>query len=129
MSDNPNPRYVVDGHEAENEESNLAGDGEFPPFRVLDTDAQNYLPGTYKTRAEAETAAKRALAYKPLKDELLEFDDELECVAKSCNWLLRETSDNGLKGELAALLESVRAMRNRLPPMIDSAPTYSDLEA
>jgi hypothetical protein len=125
---NPNPRYVVDGHEAKNKESCLAGDGQFPPFRVLDTDAQNYLPGTYKTRAEAEKAAARALHYKPLKDELLEFDDELQRVAKSCKWLLLETSDNGLKGELAALLESVRSMSNRLPPMIDTAPTYSDLE-
>lgn len=49
-------RYCVDGHEYPDTESNLAGDGQHPPFRVFDIDAQDYLPGVYATRAEAEAA-------------------------------------------------------------------------
>lgn len=51
-----NPRYVVDGHEFENEESNMAGDGNFPPFRIFDTDKQDYVGPEYPTRAAAEAA-------------------------------------------------------------------------
>jgi hypothetical protein len=47
-------KYSVDGHEFENEESNLAGDGQFPPFRIFDINAQDYLPGIYASRADAE---------------------------------------------------------------------------
>lgn len=54
-------RYVVDGHEFENPESDLLGDGQFPPFRILDIEAQDYLPGVYNTRAEAETAMQAVI--------------------------------------------------------------------
>ncbi|WP_425902475.1 hypothetical protein [Agrobacterium radiobacter] len=47
-------KFCVDGHEFENEESALAGDGEFAPFRIFDIENQDYLPGTYPTREEAE---------------------------------------------------------------------------
>lgn len=53
---NPNPKYCVDGHEYPNEESCLAGDGQYKPFRIFDTDAQDYLPGVFDTREEAEAA-------------------------------------------------------------------------
>lgn len=53
---NPNPRYVVDGHEFENADSNLMGDGTFPPFLIFNTDAQDHLPQTYQTRGAAEAA-------------------------------------------------------------------------
>lgn len=53
---NPNPRYCVDGHEFNNVDSEMAGDGQFAPFRVFDTKAQDYLPGTYATRVDAERA-------------------------------------------------------------------------
>lgn len=48
------PHLCVDGHEFANAESNLAGDGQFPPFRVFDVEAQDYLPGTFPTRIAAE---------------------------------------------------------------------------
>jgi hypothetical protein len=47
-------KFCVDGHEFENEESALAGDGRFAPFRIFDIKNQDYLPGTYQTREEAE---------------------------------------------------------------------------
>lgn len=53
---NPNPKLCVDGHEFADRESNLTGDGKFAPFRIFDTDAQDYLPGEYPTRAAAENA-------------------------------------------------------------------------
>lgn len=51
------PRYVVDGHEFPNEESNFLGDGEYPPFVIFDVDRQENLPGEYGTRTEADQAA------------------------------------------------------------------------
>lgn len=41
--------YCVDGHEFDNEESNLAGDGRYAPFRVFDIAAQDYVGPTYST--------------------------------------------------------------------------------
>lgn len=61
---NPNPPYVVDGHEFPNEESNLAGDGEFPPFRIFDTNAQDYVCGTFATREAAQFVCDRMNAAK-----------------------------------------------------------------
>lgn len=56
MQSNPNPKLVVDGHEFPDEESELSGDGQYAPFYIFDTDAQDYLPGTYESREEAEAA-------------------------------------------------------------------------
>jgi hypothetical protein len=55
----PTPAYCVDGHEFPNEDSGLIGDGQFPPFRVFNIEAQDYEPGTYPTRAEAQVEADR----------------------------------------------------------------------
>lgn len=56
---NPNPRFVVDGHEYPNADSNLAGDGQYPPFRIFNTDKQDYLPGKFNLRASAEAVAAK----------------------------------------------------------------------
>lgn len=53
---NPNPRYVIDGHEFLDGDGDMVGDGEFPPFEIFDTEAQNYVAPPYPTRQEAETA-------------------------------------------------------------------------
>lgn len=47
-------RYCVDGHETEDEESSLLGDGQYPPFYIFDIENQRNLPGTYRTRKDAE---------------------------------------------------------------------------
>lgn len=52
-------RYCVDGHEYEDPESNLAGDGEFPPFRVFDIEEQDWLGTPYDTREAAQVEADR----------------------------------------------------------------------
>lgn len=49
--------FVVDGHTYKNEESDLAGDGQFAPFYVFDIAAQDYLPGTFPTRNQAQAIA------------------------------------------------------------------------
>ena len=54
---NPNPPYVVDGHEFDDEDSNLTGDGNFPPFYVFDTERQRNLPGRHPTREAAQALA------------------------------------------------------------------------
>lgn len=51
------PRYIVDGHEFRNDESNFVGDGRYPPFVIFDVDLQENLPGEFGTRAEAEQVA------------------------------------------------------------------------
>jgi hypothetical protein len=56
---NPNPRYVVDGHESTDEESAWAGDGQFPPFAIFDTQEQRNLVPFYPTRKAAELAMKK----------------------------------------------------------------------
>jgi hypothetical protein len=53
------PRYIVDGHTFDDEESDLTGDGQFPPFRIFMPDEQDYLPGTYPTREAAQAEADR----------------------------------------------------------------------
>lgn len=58
-ADGLHPRYVVDGHMAENEESDLDGFGQFPPFRIFMPDEQDYLPETYQTREAAQAVADR----------------------------------------------------------------------
>ena len=50
------PSFCVDGHEYDDPESNMLGDGQWAPFRVFDINAQGYLPGEYNTRQEAEEA-------------------------------------------------------------------------
>lgn len=54
MFTNPNPLYVVDGHEFDDEDSALLGDGQFAPFRVFDTVAQQHLALKFGTREDAE---------------------------------------------------------------------------
>jgi hypothetical protein len=55
---NPNGiRFCVDGHEFDNSDSPLAGDGAFAPFRVFDIPAQDYVPGTYPNRDLAQDVA------------------------------------------------------------------------
>lgn len=51
--------YHVDGHEHDDLDSPLTGDGKFGPFCVFDPDAQEWLPGTYATREEAQAEADR----------------------------------------------------------------------
>lgn len=51
------PRYIVDGHEFPDEESNLMADGEYPPFYVFDVDRQTNVIGHYPTREEAQRIA------------------------------------------------------------------------
>lgn len=53
MPFNPNPKYVVDGHEHDHPDSSLAGDGQYAPFYIFDTDAQDYVGGPFTSRAEA----------------------------------------------------------------------------
>lgn len=50
-------RYCVDGHQFDNPESDLLGDGGFAPFYVFDIAAQAYLPYQFATRADAEPVA------------------------------------------------------------------------
>lgn len=49
-----NPRYVVDGLEFPNLDSNYMGDGAYPPFRVFDVEKQLYISGLYPTRQLAQ---------------------------------------------------------------------------
>jgi hypothetical protein len=56
---NPNPHYCVDGHDTPSPCSSLSGDGRHGPFRVFDTEAQDYLPGLYFHREEAQVVADR----------------------------------------------------------------------
>jgi hypothetical protein len=49
-------RYVIDGHEFANEESDMLGDGTFPPFGIFDVEAQDYVLPFYQSRAAAEQA-------------------------------------------------------------------------
>lgn len=61
--------FCVDGYETESRESNLAGDGAFPPFLIFNPPAQDYVPGAYPTREEAEAVAdylNRAVASYPV---------------------------------------------------------------
>lgn len=51
------PRFCVDGHEFNDSDAPLAGDGKFPPFRVFDIPAQDYVPGNHKTREGAQAVA------------------------------------------------------------------------
>jgi len=54
---NPNPKYVVDGHEYDDPDAPLAADGEFAPFFVFDTDLQHNIAGPFETRDEAQALA------------------------------------------------------------------------
>lgn len=49
-----NPQFVVDGHTFDDPDSDLAGDGQFAPFMIFMPAEQDYLHGTFATRAEAE---------------------------------------------------------------------------
>lgn len=56
---NPNPPFVVDGHEHSNIDSNWVGDGQYPPFRIFDTAKQRYVGPEYRTRVAAEAALRK----------------------------------------------------------------------
>lgn len=49
----------VDGHESESPNAALDSSGRFPPFHIFDSDAQDWLPGSYPTREAAEQALAR----------------------------------------------------------------------
>jgi hypothetical protein len=51
------PTYCVDGREFDDFDSPETGDGQFAPFRIFVPDQQDYIPGTYETRAHAQIAA------------------------------------------------------------------------
>lgn len=57
MTGGPILHVTVDGHMFDDSDSDLAGDGEFPPFRLFVANAQNYLSGTYTTREAAQAEA------------------------------------------------------------------------
>lgn len=48
------PELIVDGHETEDPESPLIGDGEFPPFWVFDATAQRNVAGPFTDREGAQ---------------------------------------------------------------------------
>lgn len=50
-------RFVVDGHEFENAESELMGDGKFPPFYVFDVSGQENINVEFSTRKLAQDVA------------------------------------------------------------------------
>jgi hypothetical protein len=56
---NPNPTYAVDGHETASPCSSLTVDGQHAPFRIFDTEGQDWLPGLYFFREEAQAIADR----------------------------------------------------------------------
>ena len=68
-------RYCVDGHEFENHDSELLGDGQFPPFYIFDIQEQDNLPGSYPTRKEAEAVMQK----------LIPVDDARPVVIRSSN--------------------------------------------
>lgn len=47
------PNLCVDGLEFDDPNSSYLGDGNYAPFVIFDIDAQENLPGTYRTREEA----------------------------------------------------------------------------
>lgn len=51
------PRYIVDGHEFENEDSALQADGQHPPFHVFDVDTQRTNPIGFERREKAQVYA------------------------------------------------------------------------
>lgn len=51
--DSAGPRFAVDGHEYEDSDSPLDGDGMFAPFYIFDIPAQSYLPVTFSDRSDA----------------------------------------------------------------------------
>lgn len=54
---NPNPEFIVDGFDFDDPDSMQSSDGAFPPFRIFHSASQNYIPGEYQVRAEAEAIA------------------------------------------------------------------------
>jgi len=46
--------YCVDGRMYRHPDADYGGDGKFPPFVIFDIEAQDNLPGHYRTREEAE---------------------------------------------------------------------------
>jgi hypothetical protein len=45
-------RFSIDGFEADDPDSMQSSEGQFPPFRIFDSSAQEYLFGEFQTRAE-----------------------------------------------------------------------------
>jgi hypothetical protein len=56
-------RFIVDGHEFEDPESCLLGDGMHPPFMIFDQEEQRYIPARFSLRFEAETIARLINTY------------------------------------------------------------------
>lgn len=76
-----NPRYVVDGHVTADEDSDLAGDGEHAPFRIFHPETQDYLPGKFATRAQAQVVTNL------LNDYTLQPEPEpAPTKVWSCGW-------------------------------------------
>ena len=46
--------FVVDGHMSDNPDSDLQGDGQFPPFYVFDPNNQVNIAGPFHARERAE---------------------------------------------------------------------------
>ena len=61
LNSGPNPVYVVDGHEDWSPDSCLTADGRFPPFHIFMPGVQDYLPGAFDTRDEAEAVTEALL--------------------------------------------------------------------
>jgi hypothetical protein len=53
-----NREVVIDGHEFDDEDSNLLGDGDFPPFAVFSTGQQEYVETGFSSRADAKKWAR-----------------------------------------------------------------------
>lgn len=75
-------RHVVDGHEFPDEESNLLGDGKFPPFRIFDVEAQDYVGDKFETRIEAEVECRRMNAEPQPKEGW-----DLQQLAATIRWM------------------------------------------
>lgn len=50
-------RFIVDGYEFDDPDSNLAADGEFAPFLIFDIEQQDYVDVKFDDRTVAQTAA------------------------------------------------------------------------
>jgi hypothetical protein len=62
--------YCVDGHEFENADSEMLGDGNFPPFVVFNISKQENEPGEFATREDAEAAMVRIISFDAMREAL-----------------------------------------------------------
>lgn len=103
------PRYIVDGHEFRNDESNYMSDGRYPPFVVFDVDLQENLPGEFGTRAEAEEVAASKNAEHPRR-VILAIDTNTAAfkdLGHACE-VARLLRDAGRQLQTAPDMDSVR---------------------